>query len=145
MNPTTRKRCMAYLLHLLWMIFFNIQLSIMRQLFSQTFRNVQWMIALIAPLLKEMNERIIDKLMHISSSQENHTEMKFVGKILMNIYYSLWLATSFSLLTPAIEYILLFMNDCFRIRCPYIQCLSSYYNFVLPFHHSNEPLSLGNL
>ena len=60
--------------------------------------------------MKQMNECIIDKLMHISSSQENHTEMKFVGKILMNIYYSLWLATSFSLLTPAIEYILLALN-----------------------------------
>ena len=31
----------------------------MQDLFSQTFRNLQWMIALIAPLMKEINDRII--------------------------------------------------------------------------------------
>ena len=119
MNPTTRKRCMAYLLHLFWMIGFDIQLVIVQDLFVNKFRSLQWMIAVIAPLMKEINDRIIEKLMINSASQENYTETKFAGKILMNVYYSLWLATSFYMLTPTIEYILLATNFFINISLCY--------------------------
>ena len=65
-------------------IFFNLQLKIVGDLFSKTFRNWQWMIALMAPLTKEIYDRVIDKLMTIYASKETLTEMKFVVKIHMN-------------------------------------------------------------
>ena len=118
-NPSIRKRCKAYLLHFVWMIFFDIQLIIINGLFIHTFRDLQWMIVLIAPLMKDINDRIIDKLMTKSASQEHHVETKFMRKILMNVYYSLWLATSFSMLTPAIEYTLLAINFYINISLCY--------------------------
>ena len=119
MNPTTRKRCMTYFFHFVWMIFFDIQLNSVFYLFVHTFRDLQWMIALIAPLMKDINDRIVDKLITNSASQEHHAEAKFIGKIKMNIFYSLWLATSFSMLTPAIQYILLAISFFINISLCY--------------------------
>ena len=115
LNPTTRKRYMAYGLRFVWIIFFNLQLLMVKNLFTNTFRDLQWMIALIAPLMKEINDRIIDKLIPIYAPQETLTEMKFIVKIHMNVFYALWLATSFSILTAAIEYILLAISFCNNI------------------------------
>ena len=73
------------------------------------------MIVLIAPLMKEINDHIHEKIHTSYASQEHHGDTKFIGTIQINIIYSFWLATNFHLLTVEIEYILLFINFCMNL------------------------------
>ena len=77
MKPTTRKRYKACGLRFIWIIFFNLQLAMVRDLFTNTFRDLQWMIALIAPLMKEINDRIIEI---------NVIRYTGIGKINLSLY-----------------------------------------------------------
>ena len=114
MDPTTRKRYKAYALHGFWIIFFNIQLMLLGYYFLSHL-TFQWMIVFIAPLMKEINDRVHDKIQTSYSSQEHLGETKFIGTILINIIYSFWLATHFSIITVEIEYTLLFINFCMNL------------------------------
>ena len=113
MDPTTRKRYKAYALHWFWIIFFNIQLAFFQDI--PLLWKFQWMIVLIAPLMKEINDHIHEKIHTSYASQEHHGDTKFIGTIQINIIYSFWLATNFHLLTVEIEYILLFINFCMNL------------------------------
>ena len=78
--------------------------------------DIQWLYALVVPLTKAINDRIIEKFITESALPENIVEAKFIGKISNNIAYSFWLAIT--LATSATEvtgHVLLGINFCINL------------------------------
>ena len=112
-----RKRCKAVACRLFWGVFINVQLKVISALFNKVSLDYQWMIALIVPVTKEFNDRIVAILMKRSASKEDKVEAEFMGKILVNQNYSLWIAIALAnQATKASEWILLGINFCINMR-----------------------------
>ena len=119
-DPLFRKRFKRLFLALSWITFMAIQLNVIRSVLRVISREFQWILALIAPLTKEINGRILDKILTIFVTSENAEEAKFIGKIRTNLAYSFWLAGSFIGVTqPSTEYVLLAINFCVNISLCY--------------------------
>ena len=98
----------------------KVQLAVIRDVMLVISREFQWILALIAPLTKEINDRILDKILTIAMASKNAEEAKFIGKIRTNLAYSFWLAVSFIGVTePSTEYVLLAINFCVNISLCY--------------------------
>ena len=108
MDPHLRTRCKTFMGVALWTTFTAFQLVVINQVFRKVSRNFQWLISLIVPLTKEINDRILDYLISRCASSENFGHAKFSGRISINVAYSFWLAIIFSTLaTDATGYVLL--------------------------------------
>ena len=119
-DPLFRKRFKRLFLALSWITFMAIQLDVIKSVLRVISREFQWILALIAPLTKEINGRILDKILTIFVTSENAEETKFIGKIRTNLAYSFWLAGSFIGVTePSTEYVLLAINFCVNISLCY--------------------------
>ena len=101
----------------------TIQLIVIRNVmwnFNGISREFQWIMALVAPITKEINERIQDKILTIFVTSENADEAKFMGKIRVNSIYSFWLAISFiGFVEASTEYLLLAINFCNNLSLCY--------------------------
>ena len=58
MDPLLRKRLKWLLLYFVWISFMSIQLYVIRNVMLQISREFQWIMAFVAPLTKEINDRI---------------------------------------------------------------------------------------
>ena len=79
-------------------------------------RDIQCLVALIVPVTKEVNDRIIDRLITKAASPANVVEASFIGNISNNLSYSFWLAIT--LATSATEVtclVLLGINFCINL------------------------------
>ena len=111
LDPVMRTKCKTYMGGALWTTFATMQLVVIATVFENTSKNYQWLISLIVPLTKEINDRILDKLISRCASPENVVHAKFVGRISINVAYSFWLAiTLATIATDATGYILLGIN-----------------------------------
>ena len=119
-DETFRMRIKAFAFSGLLILFLGTQLRIMMFVCRRLFPDFQWIIAVMAFLTKEINDYIIGKFMIKSSSSENLVKTKFIGKIQVNIIYSLWLATSFiDIITKETEYLCLGINFCIDMSLCY--------------------------
>ena len=113
MDPTFKNRCIAFLRHGFWAITVPVQLALVNLAMLKVSPDYQWMVALLFPVTKEMNDRCLGWSITKSVSREKVVKAKFIAKILMNVTYSFWLAIMLaSTATKATEYTLLGINFC---------------------------------
>ena len=111
MDKEFRERCKSFTFGHLWAIFAAIQLNIIGQVLYDVPNYLQWILPLVVPLIKAVNDRIICFFMTKSASPKNVVEIKFMGKILLNLMYDFWLAISLaSRTTKSTGYIILGLN-----------------------------------
>ena len=116
MNATTRKRQRMFLFYILWSSAIALQLMVARKMFDKTPLEFQWVIAILVPILKEINDLIIDKLIREAATPKNIFQVRTMGKLTTNIMFSFWIAVF--LATSATEtsgYVLLGINFCFNL------------------------------
>ena len=88
-NDTTfRKRWKAYIGCTCWGVFVTKQLILIEFVLVVVSRDLQWIAALVVPLSKEMNDRIVMSMISMYTSPKNYAEAKFIGKILLHVLYS---------------------------------------------------------
>ena len=110
-DPLLRNRCKAYIPVFLVGIFVSIQLVTIAEVLARTPLEFQWVIALLFPLTKEINDRINVAWITKSASSENLVEATFMVKIRTNLGYSFWYAIFLSgTATKTTELILLGVN-----------------------------------
>ena len=115
MQPNFRRRLKYFFLYLFWCIFFACQVqsfTIVLGLFSSTY---QWTIAIFVPLTKELNERVLRKLVE-KAQKPGDIAPKVVVKATTNTFLSYWLAVSMA--TTATQetcYLLLGINFAINI------------------------------
>ena len=120
MDPLVRQRFKWLFLYFIWTRITGQQLVIIRSLMHRISRDFQWILALVAPLTKEMNDRILDKFQTKFVTSHNVVEARFNRKIQINMIYSFWLAISFiGVVEASTEYVLLAINFCTNIALCY--------------------------
>lgn len=120
MDPLVRKRFKWLFLYFIWTGVTAVELLIIRSVMHRISRDFQWILALVAPLTKEVNDRILDKLQTKFVTSDNVVEARFHRKIHINLIYSFWLAISFiSVADASTEYVLLAINFCTNISLCY--------------------------
>ena len=101
---------------LLWFSFVAFQLIVITKVLDKTPHEFQWLAALVVPISKEINDRIISRLITKAALPENIIEAVFAGKITNNISYSFWLAISLATsVTEITGYVLLGINFCINL------------------------------
>ena len=106
-----RKRCKSYLFGRVWIIFIAIQLNVIGLIIYGVPNYLQWIVPLVVPLTKEVNDRILCYFMTKSAGPKNIVEIKFIGKILLNTIYDFWLAISLAgRTTKSTGYVILVLN-----------------------------------
>ena len=91
-DPAVQKRVKALMFYVFWATFVTMQLLAMWMAFSKVPKDFQWMVALVVPLKKEINDRIVGVVMTKTASTANVIEAKFIGKISINVIYAFWIA-----------------------------------------------------
>ena len=110
-EPKLRKRGITLVWYGFWTIIVIVQLNIITNVLGKVERDVQWLVALILPLTKEINDRIIGVAIRRAGPPENQAQSKFIGKIVINVMYSYCIAVTLAnLATKATEYVLLGIN-----------------------------------
>lgn len=114
-------RCQAFIYTLFWFLFVAIQLTaIVTIILPKISRDIQWIVAFVFPLTKELNDRIIGFLIAKAVSSENLMEAKFIGKIVINLLYSFWAAiTLINIEANTTEILLLAINFLINMRLCY--------------------------
>ena len=111
-----RTRRLAYFCYLAWACFLGIQLLGLAKLFKEVPNNIQWVLGICVPLIKEMNDRMLEKLISKASSSATIIDAHLVAKIDAGIIFSFWitiiLATDATQITG---YVLLGINSCINI------------------------------
>ena len=119
-DPVTWELFKTFLWRRLWGNFIMMQLLVMANVFRNTPRDIQWLIALVVPLTKEINDRVLDNLMAKYSFRDNYVQAKFMVKIATNTAYSFWLAISLATVaTKGTGYVLLVINFCINMTLCY--------------------------
>ena len=107
-DPSVQKRLKALMFYIFWATFVTMQLFAIDMAFRKVSRDFQWMVALVVPLKKEINDRIVGIVMAKTASTTNFFEAKFIGKISINVIYSFWIAIILAnQATKVTEYVLL--------------------------------------
>ena len=120
LDPELRNRCKAHIYRLLWGMFVSIQLVTIANILARTSLDLQWAIALLFPLTKEINDRINVVMITKSATSENLVAAKFMVKISTNLVYSFWYAMVLSgTATKTTEFILLGINFIINMTLSY--------------------------
>ena len=91
-DPAVQKRVKSLMFYVFWATFVSMQLVAIGMAFRKVPRDFQWIIALVVPLKKEINDRLVGVVMTKTASPTNVFEAKFIGKISINVIYSFWIA-----------------------------------------------------
>ena len=110
MDPTSRKKCLAFIGYYIWLMFQGFQVMLILDLFGLIFQNYPWLIALIMLFTKEINGYVTDKLVTKSALAENLVEAQFMAKINNNLCYSIVLTLLLTKVTKVTELALLGIN-----------------------------------
>ena len=105
-----RRKCKLYTCWLFYIGFITIQLMFMLRGIASLPHDIQWLIAMIVPLTKMMNDQACNKLIAESALVERLVAAKFMAKITNNLCYSLFLASLFTKVSKVTESILLGIN-----------------------------------
>ena len=88
-NGVFRSRLRAHMLYWIWVLVINIQFSVMNELFIMIREDLQWILAIVLPLIKELNDCAITALM-CKVAKCNIMGAKSVVKIYLSYNYSLF-------------------------------------------------------
>ena len=94
MDKKFRERCKSFVFVSLWAICVRFQLNVIGLMLYDVPNYLQWIVPLVVPLTKAVNDRIICFFMTKAACPKNIIELKFTGKILLNTIYDFWLAIS---------------------------------------------------
>ena len=116
-NSDFRNRCKAFLLRAIWALLLPVQLMVIKNALRKIPKKFEWMAALIFPLTKEINDRILISLIVKCASPEKLVKAKFIVKVLMNIAYSFYYVIALAgMATKATEFVLLGINFVIDMR-----------------------------
>ena len=118
-EPTFRRKCKFFAYWAFWTFFMSFQLILMLKVLRTVPREIQWIVALILPLKKTINDYILDKIITNAATTENLDEGKFMVKITNSLCYSISFAIAVTTVTKATEYLLLGINFCINIGLCY--------------------------
>ena len=120
MDSSIHKRHMHFIFYISWGLATSMQLTGARKIFDIVPKHFQMVLALAVPLLKEINDRIIENLIGKAATSENIVPAKILGKLTNNATFSFWIAVF--LVTSATEstgYVLLGINFCLNLQLCY--------------------------
>ena len=111
-DASFRKRRRAYFRYIAWISFVGIQLIGLSKLFKEMPRDIQWLLGIVVPLLKEINDRFSEKMISNASTCKNITDSKLVAKVDLGIMFSFWLTILLATVATQITgYVLLGINS----------------------------------
>ena len=110
-DDTFRIRWRSFVVWCCWSFFVAYQLIAIQGLLKFVLRDIQWIVSVIVPLSKEINDRIQIILITQYFNKESIGDVKFIGKIMSHVIYSYWLAINVALTTTwATQYVLFGIN-----------------------------------
>ena len=119
-DPVIRKRAKAHILSGVWRMLIQLNLGLMVVVFRNISKDLQWVIALTIPLMKEIHDRITGILLAKAVAPTKREVAKFIGKISTNVVYSFWIAVIMTNdATKGTEYVLLTLNFIVNIALCY--------------------------
>ena len=109
-NPLFRRRLKAYICYCVWILGIDFQFAVIAKLFTMVWVDMQWLFAIVLPMVKEFNDWAITQMMS-RAVHSNIMGAKSVVKIYLSYNYSLFfilvLGTS---ATKTTSYCILGMN-----------------------------------
>ena len=111
-DQSFRNRRRAFFLYLAWIGFVGILLLGLCKLFKEMPWNTQWLLGIVVPLLKEINDRLTEKMISNASTSKNIADSKLVAKIDAGILFSFWITIVLATVATQITgYVLLGINS----------------------------------
>ena len=101
-----RRRIQAYMLYMLWLGVMGLQYSGLSGMLAMLPTEIQWIMAIIMPLMREFNSWILTKLTHTASSYDNSAAM-FAMNTTLSCGYSLYVAITLASATEVTLYSIL--------------------------------------
>ena len=96
-------------------MFMSIQLNLILQVLKTVQLDSQWMIALMLPLTKIINDYVQNKLITKAALIDNLLEAKYMTSITNNLTYSIAFAIAFTNISKSSEFLLLGINACINV------------------------------
>ena len=90
-----RKKLKTYMFYSLWWFAMNIQRIILSIVFKNISIHLQWMFSILVPSLREMNKRVLSKLVHKMAGKDDERANVLLG-MNVNVHYALFVAISLS-------------------------------------------------
>ena len=115
MEPSFRKKYMGNVGCYLWNAFMSTQIFFIKGLLQNVQREMQWVIAMLLPLTKIVNDYVLGKLIAIASLSENLRDSKMMVVIASSLCYSIGFAILFTNVTKSTEFLLLGINFCINM------------------------------
>ena len=111
-DQTFRNRRKAFFQYLAWIGFVGMLLLCLCKLFKEMPWNTQWLLGIVVPLLKEINDRLTEKIIANASTSKNLADSKLVLKIDASILFSFWVTIVLATVATQITgYVLLGINS----------------------------------
>ena len=120
MDQVSKIRHKWFIYYLTWNYFITLQLVGLSKVFEKTPQDIQWLLGIALPLIKEINDRCIQKIIKKASTEINLINALFVGKVTVNLQFSFWLAIFLATVATHITgYVLLTMNFVINLQLCY--------------------------
>ena len=119
MEPTFRKKFIGVVGWRLWNFFMAYQIILIKGLLKNVQIEIQWIIAMLLPLTKVVNDYILDKLITRASLSENLRDAKMMVVITNSLCYSIGFAITFTNVAKSTEFLLLGINFCINMSLVY--------------------------
>ena len=105
-----RKRLKYFFAYLFWCLFLAFQVQLLTKAFDSVSKDIQWVVAIVVPFMKETNDNVIGRLIK-KASNPGDVAAKFVGKATTTTFISFWMAVYLATSATNITcYILLGIN-----------------------------------
>ena len=90
-DAQNRKKLQFYFLYLAYILILQLQLKFLNKLCVKIRPNLQWIVAIVIPIVKEGNDWIVDKLVSKAFIGTDANDAKFIAKARTNCHFSFWL------------------------------------------------------
>ena len=90
-QPVFRKRLKYFFAYLFWCLFLAFQVQLMTKAFDSVSKDWQWVMAIIVPFAKEINDRVMGKMID-NALNPGEWGARFVGKATTTTFISFWMA-----------------------------------------------------
>ena len=90
-----KKHLKTYVLYSIWWFVMNIQKDILTLVFKTTPFNLEWLFAFVVPCFREINKRVLTKLVHKMAGSDNESANVLLG-MNINVHYALFIAIRLS-------------------------------------------------
>ena len=137
MDEGSQKRLRAFVYFLSWTYTIPLQLIGVSKVFKETPPSIQWLLGLVLPLIKEINDRITGRLLSKAATTENMMDALLVGKMTTSFQFSFWM-TIFLATFATIEtgYVMLGINFVINLQLCYKEIKLGRKTF--PSHHDDQ-------